>query len=112
MEKTMLARSRSFFVGTFIAVQKPASSAVNTQVARKKVALYMCAMGSGLASPSRVLKFRAAYRYTMVMTTVCQIESLREKSREKKRTTGGPCRGPLWFRSAKSVSPAWASDDE
>ncbi len=56
----------------------------------------MLAKGSGLARPTRVLKFRGGVEIDrMAMTTVCHAVSFLETKSEKNRTTEGPCLSPL-----------------
>lgn len=90
MENTIEAKSLSHFFLIFIAVQKPASKAVVTQVARKYERLYRLARGSGDSKPVIFAKFLAVYNHNSEITRVCQTVSRLERRLERVRRRGGP----------------------
>lgn len=86
----MDAKSLNHFVRIFMAVQKPASNAVVTHVARKYALLYRFARGSGDSRPNIFAKLRAMYNHRRVMTKVCQAVSRFDRRSERLRRKGGP----------------------
>ena len=105
----MDAKSLSHFLRIFIAVQKPASNAVVTHVARKYDLVYKFANGSGDSKPRIFAKLRDMYSHSSVMTTVCQVVSLLDSRDERSRRYGGPCFSPLHSISILVVANAKVS---
>jgi hypothetical protein len=69
MLKIILHKSLNHLLFILMAVQKPASSAVMTQVARKYDLVYRFASGSGDSRLSSFAKFRETYKYSSVNVT-------------------------------------------